>query len=153
MITADSADGAIRFWNARTGQPAGQLGGHQGRVGALALSPDGLILASTNEATVRLWNVASRTALDDPDLTGSNGAILTLAFSPDSRTLAVGSFDGAIKLWNVPERQEIGALKGHISNIWALTFSPDGRTLASSSYDHTVRLWPAPGFEETDARR
>ena len=109
------------------------------------------MLASASEMTIRLWNLATLTAAEDPVLNGNNGAIYALAFSPDGKTLAAGSFDGPIKLWNIPGRQEIGSLKGHLSNIEGLAFSPDGRTLASSSYDHKVRLWRAPSSTETDA--
>jgi WD40 repeat protein len=151
LIAADSPDGAIQLWNVPGGRPAGWLRGHQGRVGALALSPDGLMLASASEMTIRLWNLASLTAAEDPVLNGNNGAIYALAFSPDGKTLAAGSFDGPIKLWNIPGRQEIGSLKVHLSRILDLAFSPDGQTLASSSYDHTVRLWRAPRLAETDA--
>jgi WD40 repeat protein len=151
LIAADSPDGAIQLWNVPTGLPAGWLRGHQGRVGALALSSDGLMLASASEMSIRLWNLATRTAAEDPVLNGNNGAIYALAFSPDGKTLAAGSLDGPIKLWNIPGRQEIGSLKVHLSRTMDLAFSPDGQTLASSSYDHTVRLWRAPTVAETDA--
>jgi WD40 repeat protein/predicted Ser/Thr protein kinase len=150
LITAGSADGAIRLRYVLTRQTVGWLRGHPDRVRALALSPDGLLLASASEATIRLWNLATRTAADHPVLTGNNGDIGALAFSSDGKTLAAGSFDGPIKLWSVPGRQEIGSLKGHLSVIYGLAFSPDGQTLASTSFDHAVRLWRAPGFHETD---
>jgi len=151
LIGAGSPDGAILLWNFVNGQADGWLRGHQTRVRALALSPDGLMLASASETTIRLWNLVALTAAETPVLNGNNGLIDALAFSPDGKTLAAGSFDGPIKLWSIPGRQEIGSLKAHLSYITGLAFSPDGRTLASSSYDLTVRLWRAPSWEEIAA--
>ncbi len=74
--------------------------------------------------------------------------VRALAFSPDGHTLATGSWDGAIKLWDI----ESGALlwtSWFTDNIECLTFAPDGRTLASGGDDATVQLWDA----HTGARR
>jgi WD40 repeat protein len=70
--------------------------------------------------------------------------VRALAFSPDGRTLATGSWDGTIKLWDI----ESGALlwtSWFTDNIESLAFAPDGRTLASGGDDATVQLWDARG--------
>jgi WD40 repeat protein len=74
-------------------------------------------------------------------------AVQALAFSPDEHTLATGSWDGTIKLWNL----ENGTLSGeqvsllwlgqHTGSIQRLVFTPDGRTLASGGDDAAIRLW------------
>ncbi len=68
--------------------------------------------------------------------------VRALAFSPDGCTLATGSWDGSIKLWDI----ESGTLlwtSWFTDNIECLTFAPDGRTLASGGDDATVQLWDA----------
>src|SRR6266516_1437717 len=68
--------------------------------------------------------------------------VSTLAFSLDGSSLASGSWDGTLKLWNL----QSGALlwRGrHTNTISCLAFSPDGRLLASSGRDATVQLWDA----------
>ena len=67
---------------------------------------------------------------------------LALALSPDEHTLASGSNDDSVKLWDV----ESGALLWsgwHAQVTWCLAFSPDGSLLASGGFDAAVRLWEA----------
>lgn len=67
--------------------------------------------------------------------------VMTVAISPDAKTLASGSSDKTIKLWNLETEEEIRTLKGHTSGIVQVNFSPDGKTLASGSSDKTIKLW------------
>ena len=74
-------------------------------------------------------------------LTGPPGWIWTLAFSPDSTTLAAGSYDGTVHLWDVGAGTLKDTFTEHTDNVRTLAFSPDGNTLATGSEDGTVRLW------------
>ncbi len=122
------------------------LEGHSDGVRAMAVSPDGDILASGastpdggRDTTVRLWDVASRKEI--ARLKGHSSGVTSVAFSRGSALLASGSRDGTILLWDVPSRTAIGSLRGHRHGAWAVSFSPDGALLASGASDFTVRLW------------
>jgi WD40 repeat protein len=61
------------------------------------------------------------------------GAAYSLSFSPDGKTLASGSRDGTVKLWDVASGKLAATLQGHPGSVWALAFSPDGRVLVAGS--------------------
>jgi len=63
----------------------------------------------------------------------------SVAFSPDGRTFATGSFDGRVIVWNLADltrpRQFLVAGAG---SVFSVAFSPDGRTVAAGDSDGTV---------------
>lgn len=64
-----------------------------------------------------------------------------LAFSPDGRFLASGSWDHTIKVWDVNTGNLLQTLQGHQDLVLSIAFSPNGLLLASGSADKTIKLW------------
>jgi WD40 repeat protein len=64
-----------------------------------------------------------------------------VAFSPDGQTVASGSHDTTLRLWDVASWRSQRTLTGHTGSVSAVAFSPDGRTVVSGSSDGTLRLW------------
>ncbi|MCL1463820.1 WD40 repeat domain-containing protein [Argonema galeatum A003/A1] len=73
-------------------------------------------------------------------LEGHSNWINSVTFSPDGKTLASGSRDTTIKLWDVKTGKLIRTIE-HSGSIVSLSFSPDGKTLASGGGDNTIKLW------------
>jgi hypothetical protein len=74
-------------------------------------------------------------------LTGHSSFVHSVAYSPDGQTLASGSMDKTIKLWNVNTGNLLQTLTGHSGLVNSVAYSPDGQTLVSGSMDKTIKLW------------
>ncbi len=69
--------------------------------------------------------------------------VRSLAFAPDSRTLAATGDNHEVHLWDTASGGRRARLRGHGAPVTGVAFSPDGRTIASASADRTVKLWDA----------
>ncbi|MGK3984867.1 AAA-like domain-containing protein [Sorangium sp. So ce136] len=81
-------------------------------------------------------------------LAGHGGAVHDAVFSPDGRSVATASADGAARIFRLDGREEPTVLRGHKLAVVAVAYSRDGSRLATASTDGTVRLWRADGHEE-----
>jgi WD40 repeat protein len=152
-LVSASDDKVIRVWNLKTGRTErtlrGQIGeGPEGKIYAMALSPDGRWLAAGGWmhpecagrcGDIRLYNfhTGKLVAL----LSGHTNVIASLAFSPDSRYLVSGSVDFNAILWDIKRKRRLHTLAGHTDRIHAVAFTPDSKRVVTGSYDHSLRLW------------
>ena len=143
LVPASRAEDPTRW-----GLPEGALArlgkGSLSRGAGVAFSPDGTRLAVTG--SIGIWLYDARTGDEVALLTGHKlHPVTSVSFSPDGQTLAGGSVDGTVRLWDVAKGQEQAVLEGHPEWVHSVAFSPDGLTLASGnggfSGDYAVRLW------------
>lgn len=81
-------------------------------------------------------------------LLGHTSWVWSVAFSPDGKTLASGSADRTIKLWDTATGKELASFTGDDFRVWGVAFSPDGKTLASVGTANGIKLWDVAKKEE-----
>ncbi len=78
---------------------------------------------------------------------GHSAWVISVAISPDRCTLASGSLDDRILIWDLNTGDRLGTLIGHKNAVNSLAFSPDGRRLISASDDDSIKIWRLPSGE------
>src|SRR6202021_2948435 len=77
-------------------------------------------------------------------LQGHDDWVTSVAFSPDGKHIASGSYDKTIRVWDAETGQIVsGPFTGHDHPVISVAFSPDGKHIASGSQDKTIRVWDA----------
>ncbi|NWJ98529.1 MAG: protein kinase, partial [Chloroflexi bacterium] len=121
-------------------------------LGLLILQPFGKSQTADTTTTLRSSTLTPTLYLNlqnsTPILTGHSYAVWTVAFSPDGKYLASGSYDKTVKLWDVNTAKELYTFKGHSDSITSVAFSPDGKYLASASQDKTIKVWDVSTTKE-----
>ncbi|MBN2470598.1 MAG: protein kinase [Anaerolineae bacterium] len=121
---------------AAAGRP---FSGSNTSVRMVAFSRGGMLAAAHGDGLVRLWRDGVEGGATT--LTGHQGVVYTLTFSPDGSLLASGGEDSAIRLWETASGSLRGTLRGHNGLVRGLAFSPDGQRLVSAGEDGNVYLW------------
>ncbi|MFW9996008.1 MAG: hypothetical protein ACFFD4_28465 [Candidatus Odinarchaeota archaeon] len=141
FLVSSSVDQTVKLWDLTTDTEIRTLTGHVDQVSSVALSTDGVTIASGaggQDQTVKLWNALTGSLMHT--LTDHTSNVTGLTFSSDGKTLASCSLDNTIKIWDVPSARLLQTLTGETSHF-CIAFSPDNQTLASGSDDGTIRLW------------
>ena len=142
-----SSDGQMlaienRLWDTSTGANLKSLrkGMSSRSRGSLSFtfSPDSRTFAGTQNNNVFLWDTSTEELL----WRGQHGEhVRSIVFSPDGQTIASGSADNTIRLWDAATGQIKNILTDHRDDVNRVVFTPDGSTLMSGSNDKTIRVW------------
>jgi WD40 repeat protein len=107
--------------------------------GNVQYSSDGSLLAVGSSVGVWLYDADTHEEINL--LTGHASTVSCIAFSPDGQTLASGSSDGTIRLWNPHTGQHKTTLmRDDMWDVTSVAFSPDSSTLASGGGDGTKQF-------------
>jgi WD40 repeat protein len=122
-----------------TGQP-----GLNGEAAFAEISADGKRAVSvTTDEKVTIWDVDSVDIIGGP-YRDHQGAVKSIAFSPDATHLAIGLSTGSIVLMECNSgdlKPTPGEFEGHRDWVKSVAFSPDGKWLCSGSEDGTIKVW------------
>jgi WD40 repeat protein len=105
---------------------------------AIALSPDGSLLAAAQDYAARIIDLGSKQ--DRAVLKGHKGIVSAVAFSPDGSTIATGSWDKTVRLWDAASGRERAVFQWPIGKVFSLAYAPDGLRLAAGG-DQSVVVW------------
>ncbi|KAG1724269.1 WD40-repeat-containing domain protein [Suillus lakei] len=142
-IVSGSGDGTMRKWNCDTGLLIGKpWKGEGGMIYALALSPDGKIIAcGRSNGSVQRWNTGGK--MIEGIWTGHRKEVQSLSWSPSGSQIASGSEDGTILIRNTESgKVEVGPIET-VKEGWVecLAYSPSGDRIASGGYNKTICIW------------
>jgi WD40 repeat protein len=108
----------------------------------LAFTADATLIAESDGSSVYVWD--ARTDGGGPLTRLDLNGVVSLAFSPDGRTLAAGQAGGTLRLLDMPSGRERRSFVAHAHDVTALAFAGDGRAVASASLqERPLRLWDA----------
>src|SRR5262249_22553811 len=135
--------------------PVGGPRAHTGAVFTLAVSPDGMLLASGDgHGVVKLWDIPSqpgRLVKERATLQAHTGetsrlcGVYGLAFTPDGTGLASAGADGVIGFWDVAAGRERASYQWRQGWVTSVAFAPDGMTAAAGNSQGTIVVWDIDG--------
>ena len=157
-LASGNGDGTVRFWEVSSGRKLRESEKHSSIINSIEYSPDGqkvavgsadgtvrvldakIVTSESSSAVLMMKQQSLNTGKAEQVLTGHGASIRSVSFSPDGRTLATGSQDRTVKLWDMEATWELPVMYPHESSILTISFSSDGRTVATGSEDKTVIL-------------
>lgn len=146
LLAIGNGQSVVSLWDPRTGRRRPQALRTNGiYFQSLAFSPDGKILAASDDFGLSLWDLSGGSPARQ-ELNDNVVFTLAVAISPDGKLMAAGGNDTRVRLWDLPSyKQRPRPLVGHTGFVTALAFHPGGATFVSGSEDGTMIVWtPEP---------
>ena len=159
IIRGISSEGTYKVWDVKMNNQPRLLTEVVYQRGIVAISSNGNLIASSNnnDTVVSLWNANTGKQLSSFHVSkpknwigklsrkfkGENN-VLSLAFAPDGKTLAIGNKHKEVELWDVSSKERIRILKGHKHGVCKLAFSSDGTIIASGDVKGEIILRKFP---------
>ena len=150
ILASGGNDQTVRLWDVTTGKELRRFEGHEQAVLAVAFSPKGKVLASSDGKEVRFWDVETGKVLQTLKVESHFSPV---AFSSNGKLLAYEVRPGTVCLYDPDAGKPIRQWAANTRSVDSLAFSPDGKVLVSAGFSSAIRRWDtATGMEiEPDA--
>ena len=140
MLVSIDNRGCIQRWGTENGKQIDCLDSKiSTEVFDMTISSDDNFLAFSAYNTVYLWNLTEKKYYGA--IFNSPWFIWSVAFDPNSWTLALGHENGDVELYNPVNKTTANTLGGHTRRVRTAVFSNDGQFLATGSEDKSLRIW------------
>ncbi len=150
-LVSAGEDGTVHIWALSARRRPQVLLGHTGWVFAVALSPNGMMIASAGEdAVVRLWE--RQTHRLSVVMVAHTQRVRALSFDSQGKRLLSGSEDGRVCVWDVARQEMIRELSTPGTPVWSVAVSPDDTVVAVAGQDAFVRLFSLTTGELLDEK-
>ncbi|EXF76455.1 periodic tryptophan protein 2 [Colletotrichum fioriniae PJ7] len=157
VLFTSSLDGSVRAWdliryrNFRTFTAPTRLSWS-----CMAVDPSGEVVAagSLDSFDIHIWSVQTGQLLDQ--LTGHEGPVSALAFTPNGNSLVSGSWDRTARIWSIFNRTQTSEPLQLQADILDIAVRPDSLQLAISTLDGQLSFWSIMDAEQVsglDGRR
>jgi WD40 repeat protein len=137
------AGSKVQLWDSRQGIVKRELFGIEDGLPCAAISPSGKVIAiagiSGKQEACLIDRSSGKEKLRIP---GGEWGASCLAFSADSKLLALGMFEGVVRIVDAATGKDLHPGRGHAAPLSGIAFAPDGKTLATAG-GHAVQLWDA----------
>jgi len=137
-VISAGADHDIKQWNG-VGKLVSTIGSHDDAVNALLLVDSNTLLSVGADGACKTWSISDARLVRSFDAV--KGGALSIALTPDGKTLAIGTAGGKIGLFFKETGKKLGEADAHNDGVRGLQFSSDGAILFSASADRQMRFW------------
>lgn len=138
LLLAGAYDNNIQLWQLGKDSSSFKLSDTVGPVTDLDFSNDNRHLLAAHGNSAKIWDVEKREVIRTFE---QKGALLAVAYSPDSRYVALGGRDRKVQVWQADSGELLHTFEEHGKEITDLIFSLDGGLLVSASADKTIKVW------------
>ena len=128
LVSSDDR-GQLFVWDLETGEILSRTQAHDKRIEGFEFTRDGSrIVSAGSDSTVVIWSATDLPNLTDLNrLTGTEGAIYSVAWSHDGNRIVGGGWDAKLRMWSQEHDHSFPALMKCSAEVRSVCFSPDGR--------------------------
>ncbi|XP_036421241.1 telomerase protein component 1 isoform X2 [Colossoma macropomum] len=143
VLGTTSYDGQVELWDINSGSRTARLTAHSNRITGCDVSSDKKHFSTVSlDSNLKVWS--SQKGKQVVSLL-TPCPLNCVSFDPEGGLLAVGCWDGAVRVWDWIKQEKWTTLSGHHSSVRSVSFSPSSSLLCSGALDGEVLLWSFTG--------